>query len=201
MKLTYILLIIAGILASAGVMVYSYYNALDGRVAANAGEGESMNTNIHDVSMKDIDGNVKNFSDYKGKVLMIVNVASFCGYTKQYTQLEAVYQKYKESGFEILAFPCNDFGNQEPGEADEIKEFCSTKYSISFPLFEKVTVLADKSPLFEKLTNNSVTGTSEIKWNFEKFIVGKDGEILARFRSRVTPDDPEIITLIEKALN
>lgn len=200
MKFTYILLLIAAILIFTGFMVFNYFNSMDGRVSAKTGEGESGNTNIHDVSMKDIDGNVKNFSDYKGKVLLIVNVASFCGYTKQYTALEQIYQKYKDSGLEILAFPCNDFGSQEPGNADEIKEFCSTKYSVSFPLFEKVSVLANKSPLFEKLTNNSVTGNSEIKWNFEKFIVGKDGNILARFRSKVTPDDPELTAVIEKAL-
>jgi len=201
MKMNTIILIVTGLLLAGGAGMYGYYSYMASPVIAKPGEGEGMNNNISDVTMKDIDGNPVNFADYKGKVLLIVNVASKCGYTKQYSDLEAIYQKYKDQGFLVLGFPCNDFGNQEPGTADEIKEFCSTTFNVSFPLFEKVTVLANKSPLFEKLTNNSVTGDSAIRWNFEKFLIDKEGNIVARFRSGVKPTDTEITSVIERELS
>lgn len=163
---------------------------------------ESSGNNIKDIVVKDMDGKDVNLSDYKGKVLLIVNVASKCGYTPQYTGLEAIYKKYKEKGFEILAFPCNDFGGQEPGTNDEIKEFCSTKYDVTFKLFDKVKVLGDeKSPLYARLISNDVTEKGDIKWNFEKFLIDKEGNIVSRFRSKVRPESEELTNTIEKELS
>jgi glutathione peroxidase len=141
--------------------------------------------NIINEKVRNIDGQEVSLSDYKGKVLMIVNVASFCGYTPQYEGLENIYKKYKDMGFEILAFPCNDFGGQEPGSNEEIKTFCTTRYSVSFPLFDKIKVLGDeKSPLYAKLINFPPAG--DISWNFEKFLIDKNGNFVARFKSKVT---------------
>lgn len=160
-----------------------------------------MSDNINDIVVKDIDGKDVKLSDYKGKVLLIVNVASKCGFTPQYKGLEAVYKKYKDKGFEILAFPCNDFGQQEPGTNQEIKEFCSSKYSVTFKLFDKIKVLGDeKSPLYARLTNNTVTEGGDVKWNFEKFLIDRNGNIVARFRSKVTPENDELTKAIEKEL-
>jgi len=148
-----------------------------------------------------MDGEEVNLSDYQGRVLMIVNVASECGNTPQYEQLQEIYKKYNEQGFEILAFPCNDFGGQEPGTNEEIKTFCENNYSVSFRLFDKIKILGnDKSPLYARLTNNSVTEKSDIGWNFEKFIISKEGKIVARFKSKVLPDDKAITDIIEREL-
>ena len=157
--------------------------------------------NIYDYSVKDINKKEVKLSDYKGKVLLIVNVASKCGFTKQYDGLQEIYEKYKDQGFEVLGFPCNDFGGQEPGSNEEIAEFCSLNFNVTFPMFDKVKVLGDeKDPLFEALTNNSVTGKSNIKWNFEKFIIDKEGNIVDRFRSITKPEGKKITSLIEKEL-
>ena len=157
--------------------------------------------NIQDIVVKDIELNEVKLSDYKDSVLLIVNVASKCGFTKQYTGLQKIYQKYKDQGFKVLAFPCNDFGSQEPGSNEEIQEFCSLNFNVSFPMFDKVKVLGEnKSPLFEELTNNEVTGKSDINWNFEKFLIDKEGNIVKRFRSKTEPEDKELISLIEKEL-
>lgn len=162
----------------------------------------STKTNIHDLLVKDINMNNVNLSDYEGKVLLIVNVASKCGYTKQYTGLQKIYEKYKDQGFMVLGFPCNDFGGQEPGSNEEISEFCSLNFNVTFPMFNKVKVLGnDKHPLFEVLTNNSVTGKSDVKWNFEKFIIDKNGNVVDRFRSITKPESGKITSLIEKELN
>jgi glutathione peroxidase len=158
--------------------------------------------NIGDFTVKDINLNEVKLSEYKGKVLLIVNVASKCGFTSQYEGLQKIYELYKDWGFEILGFPCNDFGGQEPGTNEEIKNFCSVNYMVTFPLFDKVHVKGDeKAPLFDVLTNNSVTGKSSIKWNFEKFIIDKEGYIVKRFRSITKPDSKKITSLIEKELN
>ncbi len=163
--------------------------------------GESLTNSIKDIVVKNMDGKEVKLSDYKGKVLLIVNVASKCGYTPQYTGLEVLYKKYKDKGFEILAFPCNDFGRQEPGTNEEIKEFCTTNYDVTFELFDKIKVLGDdRSPLYARLINNTVTEKGDIKWNFEKFLIGKDGNIVSRFRSKLKPESEEIITAIEKEL-
>lgn len=155
--------------------------------------------NISDVTVKNMDGQDVKLSDYKGKVLMIVNVASYCGYTKQYSGLQEIYEKYSPQGFEILAFPCNDFGNQEPGSNDEIRTFCETKYKTTFPMFDKVSIIGDgKSELYSKLINYEPSG--DVSWNFEKFVIDKDGNVVGRFKSKITPQDEMITGLIEKEL-
>ncbi len=160
-----------------------------------------MDKNIKQIIVKDINGKPVNLSDYKGKILLIVNVASYCGYTKQYAGLEEIYKKYKDKGFEILAFPCNQFGEQEPGTNEEIKNFCSSKFDVTFKLFDKIDVNGkDKSPLYSILTDNEVTGKADIKWNFEKFLIDKNGNVVARYTSKVEPNSEELISVIEKEL-
>ncbi len=155
--------------------------------------------NISDQKVKTIDGQEKSLSDYKGKVVLIVNVASKCGYTKQYEGLQEIYNKYKDRGFEILAFPCNDFGGQEPGTMEEIQEFCKTNYNVSFTLFDKVKVLGeDRSALYAKLINYEPAG--DISWNFEKFLIDKSGNVAGRYKSKVKPESEEMTTAIEKLL-
>ncbi|NWG29072.1 MAG: glutathione peroxidase [Ignavibacteriaceae bacterium] len=157
--------------------------------------------NINDITVLDMNNKEVKLSDYKGKVLLIVNVASECGYTRQYAGLQEVYEKYNPQGFEILAFPCNDFGGQEPGSNEQIQNFCSSKFGVTFKLFDKIKVLGnDKSPLYERLINNSVTEKGDVKWNFEKFLISKDGKIINRFRTKVEPTSEEVITAIEKEL-
>lgn len=168
----------------------------------NPSSSENTSNNILDLSVKDINGKDVKLSQYKGKVLLIVNVASKCGYTPQYESLEKIYDSYKAKGFEILAFPCNDFGAQEPGTNEEIKEFCSTTFNVSFPLFDKIKVIGkEKTPLYERLINGKNIETGDVKWNFEKFLINKEGEIVGRFRSKIKPDSEEIINSIEKELS
>lgn len=167
----------------------------------NPQKTENISNNILDLTVKDINGKEVKLSDYKGKVLLIVNVASKCGYTPQYEGLQKIYEKYKDKGFEILAFPCNDFGAQEPGTNEEIKEFCSTKYNVTFKLFDKIKVIGkDKSKLYERLINSKNVEQGDIKWNFEKFLIDKNGEIVNRFRSKIKPESEEITSAIEKEL-
>ncbi len=169
--------------------------------ATGSDSGGKSNNNISNIIVKDMDGNDVNLSAYKGKVLLIVNVASKCGFTPQYEGLEKIYKQYKDSGFEILAFPCNQFGGQEPGTNEEIKNFCSSKYDVTFRLFDKIDVNGEnRSPLYAKLTTNTNTEQGDVKWNFEKFLISKDGEIVARFRSKITPESSEITSAIEKEL-
>ncbi len=169
--------------------------------AENKNKGYGMEKNIKQVTVKDIDGKSVNLADYKGKVLLIVNVASYCGFTKQYSGLEQIYKQYKDKGFEILAFPCNQFGEQEPGTNEEIKNFCASKFDVSFKLFDKIDVNGSKkSPLYSILTDNEVTGKADIKWNFEKFLIDKDGNIVARYASKVEPTGKELISAIEEEL-
>jgi glutathione peroxidase len=169
--------------------------------ASNTNKVNQMDKNIKQIIVKDINGKSVNLSDYKGKVLLIVNVASYCGYTKQYAGLEEIYKKYKDKGFEILAFPCNQFGEQEPGTNDEIKNFCSSKFDVTFKLFDKIDVNGkDKSPLYSILTDNEVTGKADIKWNFEKFLIDKNGNVVARYTSKVEPKSEELISVIEKEI-
>jgi glutathione peroxidase len=157
--------------------------------------------NIIDITVLDMNNKEVKLSDYKGKVLLIINVASECGYTRQYAGLQEVYEKYNPKGFEILAFPCNDFGGQEPGSNEQIQNFCSSKFGVTFKLFDKIKVLGkDKSPLYERLINNSVTEKGDVKWNFEKFLISKDGKIVGRYRSKVEPASEELISAIEKEL-
>jgi glutathione peroxidase len=156
---------------------------------------------IYDIPVKDIDLKPGTLGDYRGKVLLIVNVASKCGFTPQYKSLEAVYEKYKDKGFVVLGFPCNQFGQQEPGTNEEIKKFCSTKYSVTFPLFDKIEVNGpNRNPLYVALAGKDSPYPGDIKWNFTKFLIGRDGTILDRFDSKVAPDSPEAIAAIEAAL-
>jgi len=167
----------------------------------NEKSGEDLKDNIDDITVTDMNGDTVNLADYNGEVLLIVNVASECGNTPQYSGLEKIYKQYNSEGFEILAFPCNDFGGQEPGTNEEIIEFCSSNYGVTFKLFDKIKILGDdKSELYERLTNNSVTGKSDIKWNFEKFIISKNGYIVARFSPKTQPTNKQITSLIEKEL-
>ena len=155
-----------------------------------------------DFTLPSIDGKAAPLAGYKGKVVLIVNVASRCGYTPQYTALEAVYEKYKDRGFVILGFPANNFGGQEPGSNQEIKTFCSSKYSVTFPLYGKVSVEGgDQTPLYSYLTkeaNPAVAG--DIQWNFTKFLVDRNGKVVQRFEPATTPDSPGMISAIEKLL-
>lgn len=168
---------------------------------SNFQEGKTSMDNVNDITVLDMNNNKIKLSDYHGKVLMIVNVASECGYTKQYAGLQKIYEKYNPKGFEILAFPCNDFGGQEPGTNEQIQNFCSSKFGVTFKLFDKIKVLGDeRSPLYDRLINNNVTENGDVKWNFEKFIISKDGKIVARFRTKVEPASDEVISAIEGEL-
>jgi len=158
----------------------------------------AFGASIHDFTMKTIDGKQLPLSTFQGKTVLVVNVASQCGFTPQYTALEAVYEKYKSKGLVIVGFPANNFGGQEPGTDAEIQTFCRSKYMVTFPMFSKISVKgADKAPLYQYLTS---TGGGEIQWNFTKFLVDKNGKVLKRFESAVTPDSPEVISAIEAAL-
>ncbi|MCW1921979.1 glutathione peroxidase [Luteolibacter arcticus] len=153
------------------------------------------------IPFKTIDGKDKSLADYKGKVVLVVNTASKCGLTKQYTALEAIYDKYRSKDFVVLGFPCNDFGNQEPGTEKEIEKFCKAEYEVSFPLMEKVHVKgAEQHPLYTALTGKEGAFPGDVTWNFGKFLIGKDGKPLARFEPKTTPDSPEVTGAIEKAL-
>ena len=156
---------------------------------------------IYDLKLKDIDGKDTTLNAYKGKVLLIVNVASKCGYTKQYAGLEALQQKFQKQGFTVLGFPCNQFGGQEPGSNEEIKQFCSSKFNVTFPLFDKIDVNgANRNPLYVALAGKDSPFPGDIKWNFNKFLIGKDGKILQRFGSSAAPESPEVTSAIETAL-
>lgn len=171
--------------------------------AQNVSDEELLQSaNIYKYSVKDIQKEDVNLKSYEGKVLLIVNVASECGYTPQYAGLQNIYKKYNSKGFEILAFPCNDFGKQEPGTNDEIQNFCSANFDVTFQLFDKISVKGeDKAELYKMLTDNPVTGKSEISWNFEKFLVDKNGNVVEHFKSKIKPEGEEITANIEKLLN
>jgi glutathione peroxidase len=160
-----------------------------------------MSTSLYNIEVTDINGQKIPMSNYKNKVLLVVNVASKCGFTPQYKELEELYREYGKDGLEILAFPCNQFGAQEPGDADEIKKFCSLNYDITFPMFAKIDVNGDNaSPLFEYLKTNlpGVLGTKAIKWNFTKFLVDRNGLPRVRYASTDTPSSikKDIVSLL-----
>lgn len=157
---------------------------------------------IYDYKLETLDGQPVDMAKYRGKVLLIVNTASKCGYTKQYAGLQAISEKYKTQGLEVLGFPANNFGGQEPGSAQEIGEFCQKNYGVTFDLFAKSSVKgADKSPFFTYLTEQAdPTKTGEIDWNFEKFLVGRDGKLVDRYKSPVTPQSDELTGAIETQL-
>ena len=158
---------------------------------------------MYDFTMKNIEGQDVKLDAYKGKAVMIVNVASRCGLTPQYEGLQALYSKYKDRGFEILGFPANNFLGQEPGTEKEIKEFCTLNYNVTFPLFAKISVKGtDQHPFYTFLTNKQSNPgfDGDIGWNFEKFLADRSGKVIARFSPRTIPDDPEIANAIEAAL-
>jgi glutathione peroxidase len=156
---------------------------------------------IYGVPLKDINGKSTSLKAYEGKVLLIVNVASKCGYTPQYAGLEALYEKYKDKGFAVLGFPCNQFGGQEPGTDEEIKQFCSSKYQVTFPLFDKIEVNGpNRHPLYVLLAGPGSAFPGNITWNFNKFLIGRDGKTRKRFDSKVKPDSAELVQAVEKAL-
>lgn len=164
-------------------------------------KGNALSDHINDITVLDMNNKEVKLSDYNGKVLLIVNVASECGNTPQYAGLEEIYKEFQPNGFEILAFPCNDFGGQEPGTNEQIQTFCTANYGVTFKLLDKIKVLGNnKSPLYERLTNNSVTYKGDVKWNFEKFLISKDGKIIERFGNKVQPNSEEIISAIESQL-
>ena len=158
-------------------------------------------SSLADIPIKDIDGKDTSLKAYKGQVILIVNVASKCGYTPQYKSLEATYRKYKGQGLVIAGFPCNQFGGQEPGSNEEIKSFCSSKYDVTFPLFDKLDVKGPtQHPLYAALSGKDSAFPGDVKWNFGKFLVGRDGKLIKRWDSKATPDGEEITKAIEAAL-
>jgi glutathione peroxidase len=160
-------------------------------------------SSLYEFTLNSIDGQPAPLGAYKGKVLLLVNVASNCGFTPQYKGLEAVYEKYKDQGLVVIGFPANNFMGQEPGTNEEIKTFCSRKYNVTFPMYSKISVKGDdKAPLYQYLTDTNANPTTggEIKWNFTKFLVDRDGKVIARFEPKVTPDSADVTSAIEKAL-
>ena len=160
-------------------------------------------TTAHDFTATTIDGTAKPLKDYAGKALLIVNVASQCGLTPQYAGLQKLHEQYGGRGLAVLGFPCNQFGGQEPGSEGQIKTFCETKFGVTFPMFAKVDVNgAGRHPLYEFLTSQTTSpdGPGDIQWNFAKFLIGKDGKVIARFPPTDTPESAEITAAIEKAL-
>jgi len=158
---------------------------------------------VYDFTLNSIDGQPAPLAAYKGKVVLLVNVASKCGYTPQYSALESTYEKYKDHGFVIVGIPANNFAAQEPGSNQEIKTFCSSKFHVTFPMMAKVSVKGDDiTPLYQFLTDKSSHPQSggEIKWNFTKFLIGPDGRVIARFEPEITPDSPQVTSAIEEAL-
>ena len=158
-----------------------------------------MSVNISKVEILTFKNQKITFDHYKGNVLLIVNVASKCGFTKQYKALQSLQDKYESKGFKVLGFPCNDFGNQEPGQLEEIKEFCSTTYGVNFQLFQKVHAKGQTTEPFTTL--NQVSPKGDVEWNFEKFLINSKGDAVARFKSSIEPDSIEITQAIEKLLN
>ncbi len=170
---------------------------------ASAQSSAKKSSSVLDFTMKDIDGKDVPLSKFQGKVLLIVNTASQCGFTPQYKGLQEIFTKYKDQGFEVLAFPANEFGCQEPGSDSQIKEFCSTRYKVSFPLFSKIVVKGKGiHPLYEFLTSETSDPkfAGQIPWNFAKFLVNRKGEVIGRFQPDVKPESSELTTAIERAL-
>lgn len=156
---------------------------------------------LYELPLKDIDGKSTSLKPYEGKVLLVVNVASKCGLTPQYSALEGLQKKYADKGFTVLGFPCNQFGGQEPGSNQDIKEFCSSKYDVTFPMFDKLEVNgAKRHPLYVALAGPDSPYPGDIKWNFNKFLIGRDGKILRRFEPSTKPDSAEVVQAIESAL-
>jgi glutathione peroxidase len=158
---------------------------------------------LYDIPVKTLSGEDSSLGALAGKTLLVVNVASKCGLTPQYAALEALHTRLADRGFAVVGFPCNQFMGQEPGTAEEIEEFCSTTYGVTFPMFEKIEVNGEgRHPIYDELTAvpDADGAAGDVQWNFEKFLLGPDGTVLARFRPRTVPDDPEVLAAIEKHL-
>lgn len=155
---------------------------------------------IHGFKVKSLEGKEVDLAKYKGKVLLVVNVASRCGATPQYKNLQGLHDKFGDKGLVVMGFPCNQFGSQEPGSNEDIKEFCSTKYSVKFPMFDKIDVNGAKQAELYSFLKSNADDHSDINWNFEKFIIGKDGKVAARFGTRTKPDAPEVVRVIEEQM-
>jgi glutathione peroxidase len=176
----------------------SFLSAVTGFFVA-AGSAVAADS-VYDFTMNTITGAPQSLSAYKGQVLLIVNTASKCGFTKQYAGLRPLYEKYKDRGFTVLGFPANNFMGQEPGTNEEIQQFCTTRYNVTFPMFEKISVKgSDIHPLYAWLTSH--TNGAAVSWNFNKFLIGRDGNLIAHFGSRTAPEAEELVAAIEKALN
>lgn len=180
---------------TAGLLIIIFMMSLSGT--------NTTTDTVYEFKPTNINGEETSLEEFEGKVMLIVNTASECGYTPQYEGLQSLYEEYNDDGLEVLGFPANNFGGQEPGTDEEIKQFCKVNYNVTFPMFSKVSVKGDdQHPLFEYLTsapNPDFTG--EIKWNFEKFLIGKDGTLKHRFRSDAEPESEEILRAIETELN
>jgi len=189
------------IVAAIGAFFISVY-AFNGN-ESSASNVEPKENSIYEFTVTNIVGEEVNLDKYKDKVLMFVNTASECGYTPQYKGLQAIYDKYKDQGFVVLGFPANNFGGQEPGTEKEIKEFCTLKYKVTFPMFAKISVKGDdQHPLYNFLTNEKTNPkfSGDVTWNFNKFLTNQKGEIIARFSSKEVPESKEVTGAIEKAL-
>ncbi|HMJ09730.1 MAG TPA: glutathione peroxidase [Pyrinomonadaceae bacterium] len=186
------------VIVSAGAFAMLHHHSLVQETNA-----APLAKSIYEFKMKDIDGKDVKLSKYKGNVLLVVNTASKCGYTPQYEGLQAIFDKYKDRKFLVLGFPANNFGGQEPGTEAEIKEFCTLKYKVTFPMFAKISVKGeDQDPLYTYLTSKETDPAfaGDITWNFNKFLIDRDGKILARFSSKDTPESETVVTAIEAAL-
>jgi glutathione peroxidase len=200
-----VVVVLVSVVAVAGCWVRSIFaqNIVHDPTTMPAQGSTTQPASPLDFVVKDIDGKDVHLSDYRGKVVMIVNVASKCGFTPQYAGLEALYKKYADQGFVILGFPANNFHSQEPGSDSDIKAFCSSKYDVTFPMMSKISVKGDdKAPLYKFLTESPTAGDfkGDIGWNFTKFIIDRNGNVIARFASATKPSDDRLVGIVEKAL-
>jgi glutathione peroxidase len=196
----------AGVLVAVSITALFFASATGANAQSKTGAngaGKGTVKSMYDFTLKDSKGRDVKLAEFRGRVVMLVNVASKCGYTPQYDGLQKIYERYKDQGFTVLGFPANNFGAQEPGTNEEIQEFCRINYGVTFPVFSKISVKGDdKHPLYKYLTERETNPdfAGEIKWNFNKFLVGRDGRILARFDSGDKPEDAKVTQAIEGAL-
>jgi glutathione peroxidase len=194
-KLPILLLVGAGVAVAAFAMNQA---AKSDRLEAHAAEAKQES--IYEFTMDNIDGEETKLEKYKGDVLLVVNVASRCGHTKQYAGLQTMYEQYKDQGFKVLGFPANNFMGQEPGTEEEIKEFCTTNFGVTFPMFSKISVKGDDTHDLYKWLIATSDPDQEVRWNFEKFLVDRDGKVVARFEPGVQPEDEKLVAAVESAL-
>ena len=193
-------MIILGIIAAATIGCQGQVGAMQTSAQNPTLDSSATKKSFYDFKMKNIDGKEVSLGDYKGKVLLVVNVASFCGNTPQYEALEKLYKENKDKGFEVLGFPANEFGQQEPGSDTEIKQFCTSKYDVTFPMFSKIVVKGDGiNPLYTWLIANA-DRHEDIEWNFAKFLIGKDGKVIKRYSPKTQPDSADVTGAITEAL-